>query len=298
MKCWNLSWGHTERDNFIVGSWGHLIGKHPLSCPTLVSMGVNMLVIILELWKNIIEERIIFRASIRFLLQDWLGQGLYGTIERAVGIHTGEDPPLFQPRVWWGCGWRDTFKLCWWEHTWYKIHLDTCFRSFQDVHALWPSNSTYTNLSLGDIIGLGEITGLYKFVHLCTVLKSEKLWMTQVSWNRHLAKKLRYWNIIRLLKMLMGNYTYLHGKNSAYILSGKASYMTIYILYSIFEKYKIFTCIKTSERLYTKIRKMAISNKTVHEFNIWIFSLISIFLSVMYIDFLCNCWKIKMLDTG
>lgn len=66
-ECWSPFWGHIERDSFILESWGHLIGKHPLSWPTLVSMSVTTLVTTLK-QEDIIEERIIFSVSIRFLL--------------------------------------------------------------------------------------------------------------------------------------------------------------------------------------------------------------------------------------
>lgn len=44
---------------------------------------------------------------------------------------------------------------------WYKVHLGTWFRGLQDVHALWPSNSTCRDLSLGN----SQIIGSYKASH-------------------------------------------------------------------------------------------------------------------------------------
>ena len=78
-----------------------------------------------------------------------------------------------------------------------------------------------------------------------------------------------HWNIILLLKMLMVNYTFLHGKNSAYNLKWNSNYTTIYYIQFFINIHVLYiTCIIISERLYTKIWKMAMSNRIMNEFNI------------------------------
>lgn len=58
-----------------------------------------------------------------------------GTIERAIGIHIEDYPPL-KLESGKSVGGRGTLKGCWWEHTLVQGLLGHRFRSPQDVRAL------------------------------------------------------------------------------------------------------------------------------------------------------------------